>query len=148
MVVAEPAAAAAPALVAPPLPGWLWLPATPPELELTPAADPAAPLVAVPPVASPSFAEEQPSADSATTRLREESSLTDLLFMVRLSATPRAANGRRCRRRKATRTAARTAVEKWREQSASITFSLVVADFGAQKLLARCRHALGLSSSR
>jgi hypothetical protein len=82
IVAAEPLVAAAPPVIAPPIPGWLWLPATPPELEATPTEDPAAPVVAVP----PSFADAQPTADSATTNPREKSSVTDLLFMVRLSA--------------------------------------------------------------
>jgi hypothetical protein len=56
------------------------LPAAPPELELTPAEDAAAPLVAALPVVSPSFVELQPTADSATTTPRETSSVT-ALFM-------------------------------------------------------------------
>jgi hypothetical protein len=90
---------AAPPLMAPPLAGWLWLPAAPPELEVTPE-DPAAPLVAGPPVVSPSFAEAQPTADSATTNPRDKSSVIDLPFMIRLSATRRFAEpatfGGRC----------------------------------------------------
>jgi len=77
---------AAPPLIAPPPAGWVWLPAAPPELEVTPE-DPAAPLVAGPPVVSPSFAEAQPTVDSATTSPRDKSSVIDLLFIVRLSAT-------------------------------------------------------------
>jgi hypothetical protein len=82
MVVAGSPVPAAPPVGAPPIPGWLGLPAAPAALEATPPEDPAAPLVAVPPVVSPAFAEPQPTADSATISPRERSSVTDLLFMV------------------------------------------------------------------